>query len=297
MLGRMRASSSHRLSTLRAFTLGATFLARGARLVVTTPRLFVLGLLPAMLTAALYGLGLVLFAIELPAWSAALSGFASAWAAPWPLVARTLVGLALVGLALLVTIASFTAVTLLVGEPFYEPVARAIEARFGGVPGEVDEPLHRALPGRIADSMQLVGLSLVTGAPLALGSLLPVVGQTVVPVIGALVGAWLLALELTAVPFERRGLRLRDRRVALGARRPLALGFGLSVFVVFLVPLGGIVAMPAAVAGAALLRAVRSSGCRSTRRRPAPKGEGGGGGRAVQRRWARRPHERPRPAA
>ena len=44
------------LSTLRELALGATFLARGARLVVTTPRLFLLGLLPAMVSAALYAM-------------------------------------------------------------------------------------------------------------------------------------------------------------------------------------------------------------------------------------------------
>jgi len=47
------------LSTLRELALGATFLARGARLVITTPRLFLLGLLPAMVSAALHALGLV----------------------------------------------------------------------------------------------------------------------------------------------------------------------------------------------------------------------------------------------
>jgi CysZ protein len=39
----------------------------------------------------------------------------------------------------------------------------------------------------------------------------------------------------------------------LRAHRPLALGFGVAVFLSFLVPLGAILLMPAAVAGAALL--------------------------------------------
>jgi CysZ protein len=39
----------------------------------------------------------------------------------------------------------------------------------------------------------------------------------------------------------------------LRANRPLAVGFGAAVFVCFLVPLGAIVTMPAAVAGGALL--------------------------------------------
>ena len=39
----------------------------------------------------------------------------------------------------------------------------------------------------------------------------------------------------------------------LGARRPLILGFGVATWLLFLVPLGAVVVMPAAVAGATML--------------------------------------------
>jgi CysZ protein len=39
----------------------------------------------------------------------------------------------------------------------------------------------------------------------------------------------------------------------LREHRPFALGFGVAVFLSFLIPLGAILLMPAAVAGAALL--------------------------------------------
>jgi len=55
------------------------------------------------------------------------------------------------------------------------------------------------------------------------------------------------------VPFERRGLRLRDRRAALRRRRSMTLGFGVATFLCFLVPLGAVLVMPAAVAGATLM--------------------------------------------
>lgn len=86
-----------------------------------------------------------------------------------------------------------------------------------------------------------------------LAGFLPAVGQTVVPVLGALVGGWFLAVELVGVPFTRRGLRLPDRRRALRAHRPAALGFGTAVFCCFLVPGGAVLVMPAAVAGGTLL--------------------------------------------
>lgn len=71
--------------------------------------------------------------------------------------------------------------------------------------------------------------------------------------IGAAVGGWLLAVELVGAPFYRRGMRLPDRRAHLKANRPTTLGFGVAVFVCFLIPLGAVIVMPAAVAGATLL--------------------------------------------
>jgi CysZ protein len=72
-------------------------------------------------------------------------------------------------------------------------------------------------------------------------------------VIGALFGGWFLAQELVGAPFYRRGMRLPDRRHFLRAHRPLALGFGVAVFCCFLIPLGAVLVMPAAVAGGTLL--------------------------------------------
>jgi CysZ protein len=105
----------------------------------------------------------------------------------------------------------------------------------------------------LVDSLRLFIFAVIVGIPLFLGGLIPGVGETVVPVLSALVTGWVLALELTTVPFERRGLRYRQRRQVLGQRRPLALGFGVATFVCFLIPLGAVLVMPAAVAGATLM--------------------------------------------
>jgi CysZ protein len=67
------------------------------------------------------------------------------------------------------------------------------------------------------------------------------------------VGGWFLAIELVGVPFARRGLCLTQRRALLRANRSLTLGFGMAVFVCFLIPLGAVLVMPAAVAGGTLL--------------------------------------------
>jgi CysZ protein len=81
----------------------------------------------------------------------------------------------------------------------------------------------------------------------------PVVGQILVPVLGAFFGGWFLTLELTGLAFEGRGMTLKDRRIALRSRRARTLGFGVASYVSFLIPLGAVIMMPAAVAGATLL--------------------------------------------
>jgi CysZ protein len=102
------------------------------------------------------------------------------------------------------------------------------------------------------------GLLLVTStAGLSVGLLLlglvPLLGQTVVPVLGACVTGFFLSVELTSIALERRGLGLGGRLALLWRRRLLALGFGLAAFVLFLVPLGAVLCMPGAVAGGTLL--------------------------------------------
>lgn len=83
--------------------------------------------------------------------------------------------------------------------------------------------------------------------------LIPVVGSTVAAVLGFLLTARLLARELTSRAFEAHGLPLAARRQLLSSRRWRVLGFGVATQACFLVPLGAIAVMPAAVAGATML--------------------------------------------
>jgi CysZ protein len=235
------------------FFSGVALLLRGLQLYARSPRLVLLGILPALLSAVLF-----IAAYAVLAWFATdLAELVTPFADDWPeqarQVVRTLAALALLGLGGLLAIVSFTAVTLIVGDPLYEKISEYVEDRYGGTPGRVDVPLWRSVRRSAADSARLVAVSALVGIPLFFAGLIPVVGQTAVPVLGASIGGWLLALELVGAPFYRRGMRLADRRRALRSVRPVALGFGVAVFVGFLIPLGAVLLMPAAVAGAALL--------------------------------------------
>ncbi|MDG4806433.1 EI24 domain-containing protein [Micromonospora sp. WMMD1120] len=235
------------------FLGGAGLLVRGLGLYVRSPGLMLLGIVPALISGALFlaALGtLVYFVDDL---AALVTPFADDWSSGARSLVRVIAGLAFLGLGGLLGVLTFTAVTLVIGDPFYEKISERVEERYGGTPGAVDVPFLSSLRRSSVDSVRLVALSALVGIPLFVAGFIPVLGQTVVPVIGAAVGGWFLAVELVGAPFYRRGMRLPERRAILKADRPTALGFGVAVFLCFLIPLGAVLVMPAAVAGAALL--------------------------------------------
>ncbi|GAA4593879.1 CysZ protein [Actinoplanes octamycinicus] len=249
----MKEDPQRPLAAVRQFATGVGLLGRGLGLVLSSPRLLGLGLLPALLSGVLYTIGLVVLIRFLPDLSEQVTWFADDWSGFWRDFVEVLAGAGLLGLTLLLGVLTFTAVTLLIGDPFYEKISELVEDRYGGVPEAVEVGFWSALRRSLADSLRLIGLSILAGVPLFALGFVPVIGQTVVPVLAGAVGGWLLALELTGVPFQRRGQRLRHRRAVLAANVPLTLGFGGAVFCTFLIPLGAIFLMPAAIAGATLL--------------------------------------------
>lgn len=218
-----------------------------------SPRLLLLGLIPAIITMLVFValLGTLIYFIG------DLSALVTWFADDWPEGSRTAVriaaGAGLIGFGLLIWALTFTAVTLLIGDPFYEAIAERVEDAFGGVPDAIDLPWHKELRRSLRDAGRMLVISIMFGLPLFLAGFLPIVGQTVVPVLGGAVAGWFLAVELVGVAFNRRGLRLDDRRRLLARQRPMAVGFGVAVFACFLVPLGAVLIMPAAVAGGTLL--------------------------------------------
>ena len=239
---------------VRQFVAGAGLLLRGLSVVLRYPRLYALGLLPALLAGVLYGVALTLLIVFVGDLAAAVTGFADDWSQFWRDAMRVFAGMALLGVAGLLSVLTFTAVTLLIGEPFYEKISERVEDRFGGIHGgAVEVEWYRSIGPGVADSLRLLGFGILCGIPLFLIGMIPVAGQVLGIIGGGAVGGWVLALELTGVPFQRRGKRLRDRRAAFRPHRPMALGFGVAVLLSFLIPLGAVLLMPAAVAGAALL--------------------------------------------
>jgi CysZ protein len=233
---------------------GVRLLLRGLGMYARAPRLLLLGLIPVLIVAAVFVTILVLLVVFIDEIAGGVTWFAEDWSETPRALVRLAAGLGILGTGLLLAMITFTQVTLAVGDPVYERISKRVEDWCGGAPAEVEVGFWRSSRRSLTDSAKLIGVTAVTGIPLFFAGFIPVVGQTVVPVTGATVAGWLLALELVGAPFTRRGMRLVHRRHALRRHRPEALGFGTAVFLCFtFIPFGAVLLMPAAVAGGTLL--------------------------------------------
>ncbi len=112
----------------------------------------------------------------------------------------------------------------------------------------------RSVGRALRQSLALIAVSALGALPLFLAGFIPVVGQSVVPVVAAMFGGWLLAIELLGGPFERRGkLTIAERRAAMRTRRLHVWGFAAPTFALLAIPFVAILVFPAAAAGATLL--------------------------------------------
>jgi CysZ protein len=232
---------------------GAGDVLRGIGLFLGTPGVRLLGILPVLLAALLVLALLGLLVAYLDELANAVTPFADRWDESSRTLVRVGAGLALLLGSTAVLVVSFTVIAQIIGQPFYERISDRIEHQLGAAPAGADAPWWRSFPRASLESALLLALTLACTAPLLVLGLFPVLGQTVVPVLQALVAGFFLAVELLAIPLERRGLHLAGRLRFVWRHRAQTLGFGVTAFLLFLVPLMNVLAMPGAVVGATLL--------------------------------------------
>lgn len=237
------------------FADGIGFFFKGFGWAARHPRWWLFGLIPALVALVLYVGALV--------WLGTNVGDVAEWATPfaddwgWRDLFRTLLGIVIFLVGLGLAVITFAAVTLVIGEPFYEKLSEKVDEDLGGLPDAVDLPFWRSLPRSIRDSLITLFYVLLFTIPLFALGFVPVIGQTVVPVLGAVVSGFFLTVELTTLAMERRGIARKERFALLRANKAAAIGFGVVIFLIFLIPLAAVVAMPGAVAGATMMVRLR----------------------------------------
>ncbi|MEU6085653.1 EI24 domain-containing protein [Streptomyces sp. NPDC047085] len=240
---------------MRDLGVGFGYLLRGQRWVGRHGRQYGFGLLPGLIALVLYVAALVALAVWGPDAVAWATPFADDWSSPWQGLFRGFLTAVLFALGLLLAVLTFTAVTLLIGQPFYESLSEKVDEDVSpdGTAPRSGLPLWRELWISARDSLRILVRAGLWGVLLFALGFLPVVGQTVVPVIGFFVTGFFLTEELASVALQRRGVDLRARLTLLRSRKTLVWGFGAPLGLAFLVPFVAVFLMPGAVAGATLL--------------------------------------------
>jgi len=234
---------------IREFAAGAGTLLRGFGLWRTRPRLLALGLIPAAIAFLVLAALLVPLGLSLGGITAWMTPFADGWTAGWRDALRVALGIVLFVAGAVLSGLVFTALTLTIGDPFYQRIWREVERDLGG-----PEPTgETGFWSTVGEGLRLIVLgALVALLALVLG-FVPVVGGVLATVVGVLLSGRLLARELTGRAFDARGLSGDDRARLLASGRARVLGFGVAAQLCFMVPLGAVVTMPAAVAGSTML--------------------------------------------
>ncbi|WP_119696276.1 EI24 domain-containing protein [Microbacterium halotolerans] len=252
---------------MRGFWRGVRTLFDGFGWWRQAPGAMALGLVPAVIVAALATAAIVTLAAFAPALVSALTPFADGWHPFWAGALRVAIGLALVAGTAVAAAVTFTAVTLAVGEPFYERIWRSVESAAGEAP-DARYGFWRAA----GDGLSLILRGLLVAVAVGLIGLIPFVGTVLGAVTGAVLSGLLLTDELASRALTARGLNRRERRRLLRTQRSTALGFGVATYLCFLIPLGAVLVMPAAVAGSTLLsqRLLHSTGDSEVSASPRP---------------------------
>ncbi len=242
------------MAVVGEFLAGTALLGRGLGLIVQRRRLFLLGALPPLITSILFTAALVTLVTQLDQLVGWLTPFADTWAPGVATTVRVLVGLAVVAGAVLLMVITFSALTLALGSPLYDKISEFVDDELGNAPEPLEEPLARSVGRALRQSLALIGVSVLVGLVLLLAGFVPVLGQTVVPVVSAVFGGWMLCTELIGSAFERRGrLRLAERRAAMRRRRARVLGFAVPTFLLLAVPFAAVVVFPVATAAGTVL--------------------------------------------
>ena len=160
-------------------------------------------------------------------------------------------------LALLLCIVAFYSFTLaanFIGSPFNGKLSEKVEQRLIGYAPPSSGQVHTAagIKNAIHSELGKLGYLLSRSLPLLVLSFVPVI-NVFAPLLWFLFGAWMLTLEYLDYPMGNHGVPFAEQRLKLRQRPMLALGFGITVVVMTLLPIVNFLVMPVAVAGATRL--------------------------------------------
>lgn len=225
---------------LYQFLSGLRFFLAGWRVLLRNPPLLALSLVPVLLTIVL--LSSLAFG---SVWAIGnlLGEPADELSAGLKFMMQVIVLFA----ALFIGVVLYLPLTRVILAPFTESLARRTHATVYATPLPLSE-MHwmRAM----WEGLKLVSLQIVLALFIVLISIfVPVIG----PIIGFLAGTVFCAMDFLDIPLSARGLPMRRKFRCLWDNKAVALGFGTVGYLMLLIPLINLLALPAGIIGATIL--------------------------------------------
>lgn len=144
---------------------------------------------------------------------------------------------------------SFTVLANIIAAPFYDKLAaRTINVVY---PTYCSDNNETAITAVMVAEFKRLRYILMRVLPLAVVSIIPVL-TIIAPILWALFGAWIIALEYMAYPLENRSILFTEQQQLLKSVPIGALSFGGLTLLGLSIPILNIVIAPAAVIGATL---------------------------------------------
>ncbi|WP_427833226.1 sulfate transporter CysZ [Actinobacillus pleuropneumoniae] len=227
--------------------LGFHYFIYGWRLMLQR-RLMPFVLIPVAINAVLMIALLWFFISHIAGWADWIVSFMPSWL-DW--LTMILVPLAVLSLIMLFYF-TFTTITNFIAAPFNALLAEKVELQLTGeqLNNMTVAEMLKDVPRMLKREWQKMAYSIPRFIALFLLSFVPVVGQTVVPVLTFVFGAWLLAIQYCDYPFDNHKISFKRMRNALGQRKILNFTFGTFVSIFTALPFVNLVMMPVAVCGA-----------------------------------------------
>lgn len=241
------AKNSNPMNSNTKVSGGVEYFVEGFRL-IKRPGLRLFVILPMILNTLLF-YWMVSASYELfDGWMVALMGWLPSWLSFlewlfWPLYAIAIV---------MILAYCFVAVANIIGSPFYGLLSEKVEKELTGKSPESDEgwgALLATVPRSLGRELRKQWYYLPRALLLLVLGLIPVV-NLVVGVLWFLFSSWMMTLQYIDYPADNNKVSFMDMKRYAADRRWPSLSFGMLSYLVAMIPLVNLVAVPAAVCGA-----------------------------------------------
>ncbi|MBS1910383.1 MAG: EI24 domain-containing protein [Bacteroidetes bacterium] len=203
---------------MRDFVRGLTAPFRGARLIVASPPLRRLAVMPVLINIVVFIAGITLAAIAALSWVRHL--------VPGNDLLRIAVQILAVAAVLVAALFLFLIVGNIIAGPFNSRLSQAIELQLTGRAGAFATTVRQDVGRSIATTAGRLFLFIVCYPPILLTALIPVIGFIVQPLLATLYLAFVLSLDFSDFVFERHMARFGEKVRYIRDRRALYLGLG-----------------------------------------------------------------------